>query len=191
LEFRVGDECFCKMSISVDEVARESSSSRGVAAGLPLQWLRILLSFAPEPQPVEVEADPGSPLFTIFFPDARSGSLGLKNEREVVLFRSSPAYSLGRVAIAPPSAWPFGPISTLLGERNSFQKMDQSRDWTGFTRTRLISKEETSADGCPNLSNWVDGPLSQTLEFIYPDAYLTLSFPLLSSTETLASEERL
>lgn len=81
MEFRVGDECFCKMSISVDEVARESSSSRGVAAGLPLQWLRILLSFAPEPQPVEVEADPGSPLFTIFFPDARSGSLGLKNER--------------------------------------------------------------------------------------------------------------
>lgn len=34
MEFRVGDECFCKMSISVDEVARESSSSRGVAAGL-------------------------------------------------------------------------------------------------------------------------------------------------------------
>lgn len=25
MEFRVGDECFCKMSISVDEVARESS----------------------------------------------------------------------------------------------------------------------------------------------------------------------
>jgi len=78
-----------------------------------------------------------------------------------------------------------GPYKDLGGKGIAFKRwINCSRDWLDCQ-----GEEETSADGCPNLSNqylgWMDPtlileletPEIRSVEFTYPDACPTFSFP--------------